>query len=130
MSKEFEQHDASISCTEEPRQREISEVDQSLSTVAVSSVNQVVSMPLIDLDTDVSVSHAATTVNVTSDKPIHTSKGLIADSVAMTKFQELTSEEKSMPEIEAVNRQTTSTPLLDECCTLHTFMNLLMLVMT
>jgi len=71
MSKDFEEHDASINCTEEePCQREISEVDQILSTVAVASVNQVLSMPLIDLDTDVSVSHATTAVNATPDEPI------------------------------------------------------------
>jgi len=126
MSKEFEQHDASINCTEEePRQREISEVDQILSTVAVSLMNQVLSMPLIDLETDVSVSHATTAVNSTPDERISTSQGLIVDGVAATNLQESTSEGKSMPESEAVNCQTTSTPLLDELCTPHTFMDLL-----
>ena len=124
MSKEFEQCDASINCTEEePRQRKISKVDQILSTVAVSSVNQALSMPLIDLDTDVSVSHVATAANATSDEPINISQGLIVDSVTTTK--ESVSEEKSSPGSEAVNRQTTSTPLLDEPCTPHTFMDLL-----
>jgi len=126
MSKEFEQHDASINCTEEePRQRKISEVDQILTTVAVSSMNQVLSMPLIDLETDVAISHATTAVNSTPDEPISTSQGLIEDGVAMTKLQESTSEGKSMPEREAVDRQTTSTPLLDEPCTPHTFVDLL-----
>jgi len=123
MNKEFEQHDAGINCTEEePCRIQTSEVDQILTTVAVSSLNQILSMPLIDLETDVSVPQAATAANATPDDSISSSQGPIADSVAMTTLQKSTSGGKPASASEAASRQTASTPLLDEPCT---FMDLL-----
>ena len=59
MNKHFERHDVSV--TEgEPQLKDVSRVDQVLSTVAVS---QITLMPLIDLGADILASHATTAVN-------------------------------------------------------------------
>ena len=98
MNKEFEQHDARVDCTqEEPRQGMISKVDQVLSTVAVTSINQLVSMPLVDLDTDISVSDATTTV--TLDEPNRSPEGLITGGVEVMEFQESASGGNPISEI-------------------------------
>ena len=61
-------------------------------------------MPLIDLETDVSVPQAATAANATPDDSISSSQGPIADSVAMTTLQESTSGGKSASASEAASR--------------------------
>jgi len=124
MNKEFEQHDARVDCTEEePHQGVISKVDQVLSTVAVTSINQLMSMPLINLDTDISVSDATTTV--TLDEPNHSPEGLITDSVEVMEFQESASGGNPISGIAAEDHLATSTPVLDEPRSPHTFMDLI-----
>jgi len=125
QEQDFERHDVATVTVEEQGQDNITQFDQVLSSVATSSINQIQSMPLVSLNTDISVNRAPAVLGAVSDEPVSASnESAPADrepttdgaAIVAMEFQKSTTED---------NRQAVLTPLQNKPSTPHTFMDLL-----